>query len=174
MTEIDKKLTEKYLMVLANKIGYAGKPGSRGWKTFLQKKLGQSNPSTISTWITRGVPRDFETQLINADINPKNWQEIINGTEKNANYETEDDLKDVVSDVIKIMQSGNAGIIKALVKNVQEFSLAVDTARELTTCLESIEGMQKQIDDLNKKVDKLTAHPDGVEHQDAGSEKKAM
>lgn len=85
-------------------------------------------------------------------------------------YGIDKKTKDIIKDVIKIMQSGNAGIVNALVKNVQEFSRAVDTAAELKSCLENIEALQKQIDVLNEKVDRLSARPDGAVQSGDSSE----
>jgi transcriptional regulator with XRE-family HTH domain len=93
---------------------------------------------------------------------------IIN--EPMPHYGTDKKTKDIIKNVIKIMQSGNAGIINALVKNVHEFSLAVDTASELKSCLDNIEALQKQIDILNEKVDRLSAHPDGTVRSGDSSE----
>lgn len=70
-----------------------------------------------------------------------------------------DEVQAVIHDVTDIMFSGQHGIISALVSNVREFKRAVDTASELKECKLLLSGMQEQIDELNKKVDRFTAPP---------------
>lgn len=69
-----KIINEKRLRALAIKIGIND---GHGWKSALQKKLLQKKPSIISTWIGRGVPKEFENILAMASIDVKIWREII-------------------------------------------------------------------------------------------------
>lgn len=69
-----EKINEKRLRELAIKIGIND---GHGWKSALQNKLLQKKPSIISTWIKRGVPKEFENILIKASIDVKIWREII-------------------------------------------------------------------------------------------------
>ena len=43
----------------------------------MQNKLSQTRPSIISTWIKRGVPKEFENILAKASIDVEIWREII-------------------------------------------------------------------------------------------------
>lgn len=68
----------------------------------------------------------------------------------------------VVTEVGEILDSGNTDIITALVRNVQEFKRAVETAARLDVCEEELKVQRKEIDDLHKQVDKLTTPPTTV------------
>ena len=67
-------ITEKNLSKLAKNLGI---PLTHGWKTILQRKLLQKKPSILSTWIKRGLPNNFDNILIEADIDPKIWDNIL-------------------------------------------------------------------------------------------------
>ncbi|MEN6375569.1 MAG: hypothetical protein ABFD75_12445 [Smithella sp.] len=69
-----ENINEKCLRTLAKKIGIND---SHGWKSALQKRLMQKKPSIISTWIKRGMPKEFENILAMASIDIKIWHEII-------------------------------------------------------------------------------------------------
>ncbi len=69
-----KIINEKRLKALAEKIGIKIQ---HGWKSALQKQLLQKKLSIISTWIDRGVPKEFEEILIRASIDAKIWREIV-------------------------------------------------------------------------------------------------
>ncbi len=125
---------------------------------------GKKKPSDI---ILKSIWNRYGGDNKGKQFTPVTWAQELNIRENVVYYDNalekiaDDNLKDVISSVIKIMQSRNIGIINALMKNVQEFSRAVDTAEELKSCLERIAEMQKQIDDLSKKVNRLTARPAG-------------
>jgi len=67
-------INEKRLRSLAKKIGITD---GHGWKSALQQKLSQKRPSVISTWIKRGVPKEFENILAKASVDVEIWREII-------------------------------------------------------------------------------------------------
>ena len=73
------------------------------------------------------------------------------------------EVQAVINDVTDIMFSGQHGIISALVSNVREFKRAVDADSELKECKMLISGMQEQMDELNRKVDRFTSSPTTVE-----------
>ena len=81
------------------------------------------------------------------------------------------DKNRVIAEVGEILDSGNADIIDALVKNVREFRRAVDTTQKLNSCLDQINVQQTQINELIQKVDGLTAPPTGADVSEASSGK---
>ena len=80
----------------------------------------------------------------------------------------------VVAEVGEILDSGNLDIIDALVKNVREFKRAVDMSKRLFVCEDELVVLKKEMADMRRELDRLTARPDGADQQDAGSEKKIM
>lgn len=65
--------TEKNLAKLAKRIGI---PLEHGWKTKLQRRLNQKKPEILSTWIRRGIPKNFVNILSEAGIDPRIWEKI--------------------------------------------------------------------------------------------------
>jgi hypothetical protein len=75
----DKAANERNLIEFSMRLGYKGKPGERGWKSFLKVRMDLKHHSNITAWIKRGVPADFDIQLRNAGIDPRIWHDIISG-----------------------------------------------------------------------------------------------
>jgi intracellular sulfur oxidation DsrE/DsrF family protein len=73
----------------------------------------------------------------------------------------------------KVLSAGTA-LSVALYMNIQQFAAALDTGHALQACQDSMKEMQTQIDELTKKVDRLTASPTISGGQGDGSEKEAM
>lgn len=86
-----------------------------------------------------------------------------------ASPRAETEKEQILTLVGKILDSGNDGVANALIKNVEEFARAVDTAVELTSCQERLDVMQSQINELKRQFDRITAPPIGVEQSDASS-----
>lgn len=89
-------------------------------------------------------------------------------------YGTNRKNKEIISLVVKIMQSGDTDIINALVKNVREFKRAVDMSKRLFVCEDELINLKKEIAEMRDELGRLSAHPDGADLPDAGSEKGAM
>lgn len=73
----------------------------------------------------------------------------------------------------KVLSSGSPYAV-ALYLNVQQFSNAVDAAQELRACHDLITGLQSQMDDLRRQVNRLTAPPTTAEQQETSLQKEAM
>jgi hypothetical protein len=52
--------------------------------------------------------------------------------------------------------------------NIQQFAIALETGQALQLCQEQAKDFQAQIDELNKKVDRLTASPSITDGQGEG------
>ena len=73
----------------------------------------------------------------------------------------------------RVLSAGNA-LSVALYMNIQQFAAALDTGRELKVCQDQISGLQSQIDELRRQVDRLTAVPATSDVPTAGSEEKVI
>lgn len=73
----------------------------------------------------------------------------------------------------RVLSAGTA-LSVALYMNIQQFAAALDTGQELKVCQDQMKDMQGQINELNNKVDRLTAVPTTVADPIAGSEEKGM
>lgn len=87
-------------------------------------------------------------------------------SEQSSAYNKVDKYK-VIAEVGEILDSGNADIIGALVKNVQEFKRAAATATRLNVCEDELKEVKEKIAELRKQVDRLTAPPTSAEGSDA-------
>ena len=81
-------------------------------------------------------------------------------------------IEEAIGKAYIILNAGTA-LSVALYLNIQQFSAAMDAAKELKVCQDQIKDMQKQMDSLNRKVDSLTAVPTSADSPAAGSEEKA-
>ena len=61
-------------MNFARKLGI---PIRHGWKAALKIRLGLKRQSIISTWLKRGVPKDFGNILKEAGIDPSIWGIVV-------------------------------------------------------------------------------------------------
>lgn len=97
---------------------------------------------------------------------------IIN--DNNAGYGSPDqkiNIEEAIGKVYKILDAGTA-LSAALYMNIQQFAPALETGHALQLCQDTMKAMQKQIDELNKKVDRLTSVPTTSGGQGDGSEEK--
>jgi len=69
--------------------------------------------------------------------------------------------------VISIIESGQQGIITALVSNVREFKRAAEQANRLTVCEEELKVVREEIADLRRQVDRLAAPLHGADQSGA-------
>ena len=76
-------------------------------------------------------------------------------------------IEEAMGKTYKVLTSGTSYAM-ALYLNVQQFSNAVDAAKELHVCQESIADLQAQVNDLRRQVDRLTAPPTTAAQQEVG------
>jgi hypothetical protein len=81
-------------------------------------------------------------------------------------------IEEAMGKTYKVLNAGTA-LSVALYMNIQQFAAALDTGQALQVCQDQMKVMQEQIDDLNLKMDRLTA-PSIPGRQADGSEKEAM
>lgn len=78
----------------------------------------------------------------------------------------------VIAEVGEILDSGNADIISALVKNVQEFKRAVDQAKRLYVCEDELKEVREEIAELRKQVARLSSPATGADRRGASLGKR--
>ena len=66
--------------------------------------------------------------------------------------------------VYRVLSSGTA-LAAALYLNIQQFAAALDTGHELKVCQDQISGLQAQIDELKRQMERLAAVP--IEQKEA-------
>jgi transcriptional regulator with XRE-family HTH domain len=93
--------------------------------------------------------------------------------EQAAKYNTDIDKGSIINQIIKILDSGNTGVITALVKNINEFERAVDTADELSDCRSQITAQAIRIKHLEDQINKLL-NPEGEKINPDVSKKEIM
>jgi transcriptional regulator with XRE-family HTH domain len=81
-------------------------------------------------------------------------------------------IDEAIGKTIRVLSAGTA-LSVALYMNIQQFAAALDASQELKECKELINGLQSQIDDLKRQVDRLSA-PSTAGRQDDGSEKEVI
>ena len=82
-------------------------------------------------------------------------------------------IEEAIGKTYKVLSAGTA-LSVALYMNIQQFSLALDTGKDLRVCQDQINGLQSQIDELRGHIDRLTAVPATSDAQADGSEKKII
>lgn len=78
-------------------------------------------------------------------------------------------IDEAMGKAYKVLNAGSS-LSVALYMNIQQFALALDTGQALQLCQDEMKKLQEQINELNIKIDKLSAHPAISEGQGAGSE----
>jgi hypothetical protein len=121
---MDKFTNKICLEKLAEGIGI---PVVHGWKKELSERLNQKRQTIISTWITRGVPEEFDRILRTAGIDPAIWSNIlVNVLTSPAINSAHEETKTAVpqdSDIIKLQ----ADYIEAL----KEINILRERIRQL-------------------------------------------
>jgi transcriptional regulator with XRE-family HTH domain len=107
------------------------------------------------------------------DINLRDVAAARAGITEQASIYNKVDKYKVIAEVGEILDSGHDAVIGALVKNVQEFKRAVDTAKRLHVCEDELKEVREEIADLRKQVDRLSSPVTGADRQGASSEKAA-
>jgi len=83
-------------------------------------------------------------------------------------------IEEAMGKAYKVLNAGTA-LSVALYMNIQQFAAAQETGIELQECKNLLKGMQDQIDDLKRQMERLSARPSSSEGQGgaSGSEKVA-
>ena len=67
-------INEEYLLTFAKRLGINK---LHGWKAELKRQLYHKSQSVINGWITRGVPREFDNILKEANIKYSVWEDSV-------------------------------------------------------------------------------------------------
>ena len=144
--EEDKKTTLFQMRSLAEALGI---PITHGWKTRLAGKLHQKKLSVLSTWIKRGVPREFENILEDANVNVDIWKRIIEHRDGKkfplpSPLHPDPKIDALLNKTVFILES-NTQFSKALHENIDSFFYAIQCVTDLSDARQKIANLDDRL-----------------------------
>ena len=109
------------------------------------------------------IPYDEIKKVCNREKIPPDYVLFGKGNMNLPEVNHRPDIAAVIHDVADILTSGQGEIIDALVKNVQEFKRATETAKRLSACEIELKDLKDEVSGLKKQIDRLTAPPTGAD-----------
>jgi hypothetical protein len=122
-------------------------------------------------WLRPGPRTDISLRDVAAARHLQSSVEKINEEPSTFLVSQTVDKYKVIAEVGEILDSGDADIISALVKNVQEFKRAVDQAKRLYVCEDELKDVREEIAELRKQVARLSSPATGADRRGASSGK---
>lgn len=163
--DLDKGITDVDLgkILGTNKDTLAGYRSGRGLLKGVVLERLVSRYGFSPAWLFQGVGEPFPgARAKYPEVCGPEHLPTVNNTDVLALPHAENppqiNIDEAMGKAYKVLQSGTPYAV-ALYLNIQQFAGALDATKELTTCQIRIDGLEQQVGELRRQVDRLTAPP---------------
>lgn len=147
---------------------------AKGIGKHLFRELKKLFPEIDESWLL--TPHPEGVSFIARETASKSYSGKVDFTNdnKNTNIDLQNSPRgEIIDAVLRILDSGDKGIINALVKNIQEFARAVETKKQLENHEKALQDLRAELAQVRAEMDTLkksiTKQHHGITGQAAGA-----